>query len=243
MHIRMCLWIGGEAAPVLKAQNMARLRPTVHFVARSFCFRHAITHDMRPRHPPRMRPWACGPRRAHARVEWRPGLTLSSAPARATLAIIVIRSSLDGCSLHSPLPSALGWLADRRAGVPTIRVAGNHAFWRDGGDDRYTHDGPIARGRDAEARHGVHLLRDDAVTLDDIRFLGATGCGDLPHTAFGLASCRAHAEGRRVGGPRVASRAVQFYVNPVVSNTRLMSRAARQRVFWMLSHPVALIRL
>ena len=33
--------------------------------------------------------------------------------------------------VHSPLTSAIDWLADRLPGVPTIYVPGNHDFWCD----------------------------------------------------------------------------------------------------------------
>jgi len=91
--------------------------------------------------------------------------------------------------VHSPLPSALDWLADRLPGVPTIYVPGNHDFWWDGGDDRYTFDDQVARGRDAAARHGIHILMDDAITLDSVRYLGGTLWTNL---AVGTHS-RAHA--------------------------------------------------
>jgi hypothetical protein len=45
-----------------------------------------------------MRPWASCPRRAHARVQWRPGLTLSSASSGRPLTFFVIRGGLDGRS-------------------------------------------------------------------------------------------------------------------------------------------------
>lgn len=81
--------------------------------------------------------------------------------------------------LHMPLTMALDWLGDRLPGVPTIYVPGNHDFWSAGGDGRATYDDLIARGRDAAARHGVHLLLDNAVTLDGVRFLGGTLWTDL----------------------------------------------------------------
>ena len=81
--------------------------------------------------------------------------------------------------VHSPLPKALDWIGDRLPGVATIYGPGNHDFWWDRGDDRYTHDDLVARGRDAAARHGVHLLLDVAVALDGIRFLGGTLWTDL----------------------------------------------------------------
>jgi predicted phosphohydrolase len=81
--------------------------------------------------------------------------------------------------VHMPLTKALDWLGDRLPGVPTIYVPGNHDFWEDGGGDRYTFDDMVARGRDAAARHGVHLLLDDSVTLDGVRFMGGTLWTDL----------------------------------------------------------------
>jgi len=55
--------------------------------------------------------------------------------------------------VHSPLTQALDWIDDRLPGVPTIYVPGNHDAWWDGGDDLYTIDDVIARGRDAAARN------------------------------------------------------------------------------------------
>jgi predicted phosphohydrolase len=81
--------------------------------------------------------------------------------------------------VHSPLTKAIDWLGARLAGVPTIYVPGNHCFWWDGGDDRYTHADQIARGRDLAARRGIHLLSDDAVTLRGVKFLGSTLWTDL----------------------------------------------------------------
>ena len=81
--------------------------------------------------------------------------------------------------VHSPLTKAIDWLGDRLAGAPVIYVPGNHDFWWDGGDDRYTLADQISRGRDLAARRGVHLLIDDTVTLGGVRFLGATLWTDL----------------------------------------------------------------
>ena len=81
--------------------------------------------------------------------------------------------------VHMPLTKALDWIGSRLPGVPTIYVPGNHDFWHDGGDDRYTFDDLIARGRDAAARHGIHLLMNDAITLDGVRYLGGTLWTDL----------------------------------------------------------------
>ena len=81
--------------------------------------------------------------------------------------------------VHSPLTNAIDWLGDRFAGAPVLYVGGNHDFWHDRGDDRYTHDDQIARGRDLAARRGVHLLNDDAAVIGGVRFLGSTLWTDL----------------------------------------------------------------
>ena len=74
---------------------------------------------------------------------------------------------------HSPLNKAIDWLADRLGGTQILYVPGNHDFWWDGGDDRYTMADQLARGRDLAARRGVTLLDNDSVTLGGVRFLGA----------------------------------------------------------------------
>jgi len=81
--------------------------------------------------------------------------------------------------VHSPLTKAIDWLADRLAGAPVIYVPGNHDFWWDRGDDRYTYADQISRGRDLAARRGLHLLSDNTVTLSGVRFLGSTLWTDL----------------------------------------------------------------
>ena len=81
--------------------------------------------------------------------------------------------------VHSPLTKAIDWLGDRFVGAPVLYVPGNHDFWWDRGDDRYTHADQIARGRDLAARRGIHLLSDDGLSLDGIRFLGSTLWTDL----------------------------------------------------------------
>ena len=67
--------------------------------------------------------------------------------------------------IHTPLTSAIDWLADRLPGVPVVFVPGNHEFWWDRGDDRYTLADMAERGRDLAARRGVHLLMDGAVEI------------------------------------------------------------------------------
>jgi Icc-related predicted phosphoesterase len=81
--------------------------------------------------------------------------------------------------VHSPVTKAIDWLADRLQGTQILYVPGNHDFWWDRGDDRYTYADQISRGRDLAARRGVHLLINDAVTLGGVRFLGTTLWTDL----------------------------------------------------------------
>jgi 3',5'-cyclic AMP phosphodiesterase CpdA len=88
--------------------------------------------------------------------------------------------------LHSPLTKAIDWLGDRFGGAPTIYVPGNHDFWWDRGDDRYTHADQIARGRDLAARRGIHLLSDGALTLNGVRFLGSTLWTDMRFGTWSL---------------------------------------------------------
>lgn len=76
--------------------------------------------------------------------------------------------------MHTPLTRALDWLAERLPGVPVVYVPGNHDFWWDRGEERYTLADQLSRGRDVAARHGIHLLMDDAVTLGGTRYLGGT---------------------------------------------------------------------
>jgi len=74
--------------------------------------------------------------------------------------------------VHMPLVRALEWLGGRLPGVPFVYVPGNHDFWWDRGEERYSLADQMSRGRDVAARHGIHLLMDDAVTLGDEGYLG-----------------------------------------------------------------------
>ncbi len=96
------------------------------------------------------------------------------APHAPTFDIAIVAGDV-----HSLLTKAIDWLGDRFAGAEVIYVPGNHDFWWDGGDDRYTHADQIARGQDLAARRGIHLLSDDSLTLSGIRILGSTLWTDL----------------------------------------------------------------
>jgi predicted phosphohydrolase len=80
---------------------------------------------------------------------------------------------------HAPLTQAIDWLADRLGGTQILYAPGNHDFWWDGDDGRYTLADQLARGRDLAARRGVTLLDNDSVMLGGVRYLGATLWTDL----------------------------------------------------------------
>ncbi|SDM47965.1 Calcineurin-like phosphoesterase [Methylobacterium phyllostachyos] len=98
--------------------------------------------------------------------------------------------------VHMPLARALDWLGERLPGVPVVYVPGNHDFWWDRGEERYTIHDQVARGRDRAAALGIHLLIDDAVLLDGIRFLGGTLWTDFRLGSFSLTHAFRTAQGR-----------------------------------------------
>ena len=98
--------------------------------------------------------------------------------------------------VHMPLVRALDWLGERLPGVPVVYVPGNHDFWWDRGEERYTINDQIARGRDRAVALGITLLLDDAVTLGGTRYLGGTLWTDFRLGSFGLTHGMRSAQGR-----------------------------------------------
>ena len=88
--------------------------------------------------------------------------------------------------VHVPLVRSLEWIGERFHGVPVVYVPGNHDFWWDRGEDRYTLSDQIARGRAVADRLGIRLLMDDAVTIGGFHFIGCTLWTDFRHGAFSL---------------------------------------------------------
>ncbi len=88
--------------------------------------------------------------------------------------------------VHMPLTGALAWLGERLPGVPVVYVPGNHDFWWDRGEDRYTIYDQMERGRERAAALGIHLLLDDAVVMGGTRFLGGTLWTDFRLGSYGL---------------------------------------------------------
>ena len=98
--------------------------------------------------------------------------------------------------VHMPLLRALDWLAERLPGVPVVYVPGNHDFWWDRGEERYTIQEQIARGRDLAAAYGITLLMDDVAVIDDVRFVGGTLWTDFLFGSFSRTHAFRSAQGR-----------------------------------------------
>jgi Icc-related predicted phosphoesterase len=142
--------------------------------------------------------------------------------------------------VHSPLTKAIDWLGDRLAGAPVIYVPGNHDFWC-GADsaDRFTLADQLSRGRDLAARRGVHLLVDDALALDGVRYLGSTLWTDLRLDTWSLKDA-ARSAGRSMNDYRRIRRkpaGKHKYVQP--SDTLALHRASRAWLNEQLAIPHA----
>lgn len=98
--------------------------------------------------------------------------------------------------VHMPLLRALDWLAERLPGVPVVYVPGNHDFWWDRGEERYTIHDQMERGRNRAAAHGITLLMDDVVVIGDVRFVGGTLWTDFRLGSFSLTHGMRSAQGR-----------------------------------------------
>lgn len=98
--------------------------------------------------------------------------------------------------VHMPLTRSLDWLAERLPGVPVVYVPGNHDFWWDRGEERYTIYDQFERGREQAATLGIHLLLDDAVVIGGTRFLGGTLWTDFRLGSLGLTHAFGSAQGR-----------------------------------------------
>jgi predicted phosphodiesterase len=98
--------------------------------------------------------------------------------------------------VHVPLTRSLNWLAARLPSVPVIYVPGNHDFWWDRGEERYTIHDQLERGRERAATLGIHLLLDGAVEIGGTRFLGGTLWTDFRLGSYGLTHAFRTAQGR-----------------------------------------------
>jgi len=68
----------------------------------------------------------------------------------------------------SPGTKAISWARQNFPGKPVVFVAGNHEFYRGDWDKL-----PGALREEAK-QHGVHFLENEAVTIEGVRFVGAT---------------------------------------------------------------------
>jgi 3',5'-cyclic AMP phosphodiesterase CpdA len=97
--------------------------------------------------------------------------------------------------VSTPLTASLAWLHERFAGVPLAFVPGNHEFYWDGGERRYTIWEQIAEGRELADRLGIHLLMNDTVTVAGLRLFGATLWTNLALGSHSYGHARGTAEG------------------------------------------------
>ncbi len=98
--------------------------------------------------------------------------------------------------VHMPLTRSLDWLAERLPGVPVVYVPGNHDFWWDRGEERYTIYDQLERGRHRAATLGIHLLLDDVAVIGGTRFLGGTLWTDFRLGSLSLTHAFRSAQGR-----------------------------------------------
>lgn len=98
--------------------------------------------------------------------------------------------------VHTPLVRSLEWLASRLPGATVLYAPGNHDFYWDRGEDRYTIYDQLERGRDRAAALGIHLLTDQAVVIGGTRYVGSTFWTDFRLSGFGLTQAMRIAQGR-----------------------------------------------
>ena len=98
--------------------------------------------------------------------------------------------------VHMPLTRSLDWLTERLPGVPVVYVPGNHDFWWDRGEERYTIHDQFERGRERAAALGIHLLLDETVVIEGARFVGGTAWTDYRLGSNGLTHAFRSAQGR-----------------------------------------------
>lgn len=73
--------------------------------------------------------------------------------------------------IHDPASAGVRWLAERIE-KPIVYVMGNHEWYAH--RDRFTVAEEAIRAREIAAQHDVHLLMDEAVEIEGVRFLGAS---------------------------------------------------------------------
>lgn len=73
--------------------------------------------------------------------------------------------------IHDPASAGVQWLADR-VDKPVVYVMGNHEWYAH--REAFNVADEAARARELATQRGVHLLMDEAVVIDGVRFLGAS---------------------------------------------------------------------
>ncbi len=113
---------------------------------------------------------------------------LAHAPDRFDLILIA-------GDIATPLTASLRWIHERFAGTPTFFTPGNHEFYWDGGETRYTIWDQIEQGRELAEALGIHLLMDDTCLYRDIQIFGATLWTNLSLGSHSFGHARGTAEG------------------------------------------------
>lgn len=87
------------------------------------------------------------------------------------------------------------WLREKVPDRPVIYVAGNHEFYRTDIDQS------LAKAREAAAGSNVHILENDSVVIDGVRFVGGTLWTDF--LLFGDAAAAMRAAGAQMNDFRL----------------------------------------
>ncbi len=73
--------------------------------------------------------------------------------------------------IHDPASDGVRWLAER-IDRPVVYVMGNHEWYTH--REKFTVADEAARARALAEEAGIHLLMDEAIVIDGVRFLGAS---------------------------------------------------------------------
>lgn len=74
--------------------------------------------------------------------------------------------------IHNPASMAVRWLAEHSKGKPVIFVPGNHEWYAS--REPFTVEAERSRAAALASELGIHMLMDQTVIIDGVRFLGAS---------------------------------------------------------------------
>lgn len=79
--------------------------------------------------------------------------------------------------VHVPATRSLDWIARNFSDTPVVYVLGNHDYYQvpqSGDEELQTYLQVLDRARERARQLGIHLLENDTVEIDGVRFIGAT---------------------------------------------------------------------